>query len=144
METTAKIFLVTSQYKLRYKVTSKNSTLHQRVEREERIMKKWKGLRTCFTCMCPGVGLKVVWPWKLSLTGFTLEWLNAYTHNNRNTQVWSHTHKHAQEQNEAQARDAVPKCVSKKKIKYVRPREFCLFHHTSANTRTKCVWLRNS
>lgn len=59
---------------------------------KERIMKKWKGLRTCFTCMCPGVGLKVVWPWELSLTGFALEWLNAYTHTG--THKCGHTHTH--------------------------------------------------
>lgn len=35
-----------------------------------------KSLRTCFTCMSPGVGLQVVRPGEFSLTSFTLEWFH--------------------------------------------------------------------
>lgn len=37
-------------------------------------------LRTCFTCMSPGVGLKVVRPRELSLTRLALEGFNSYAH----------------------------------------------------------------
>jgi len=94
------------------KVTSVSSTI-ERVEREEQIMKKWKGLRTCFTCMCPGVGLKMVWPWELSLTGFALEWLNAYTHTG--TYKCGHTHTHKERTGTGYSRETMPKCVREKK-----------------------------
>lgn len=38
-----------------------------------------KGIRTCFTCMNPCVRLKMIWPWKLSLTRLTLKGLHSYT-----------------------------------------------------------------
>ncbi len=38
---------------------------------------KKKGLRTCFTCMSPSVGLKMVWARKLSLTCLTLKGFDA-------------------------------------------------------------------
>lgn len=43
------------------------------------MKKKWKNksLRTCFTCMSPGVCLKVVRPRELSLTRLALEGFNS-------------------------------------------------------------------
>lgn len=45
----------------------------------EWMKKKWKNksLRTCFTCMSPGVCLKVVRPRELSLTRLAFEGFNS-------------------------------------------------------------------
>jgi hypothetical protein len=56
---------------LSLQTVSFNSSL----ENNEKINVK-KSLRTCFTCMSPGVGLQMVGPGKLSLTSFTLEWFH--------------------------------------------------------------------